>query len=199
MTLLTIAAGLAKNVGLAVPTVIVSSALREWSEGLQMANEVGEELARRVDWGVLRNEATLTGDGTDVAHVMPVGFSRLSPGVAIRVGTAAVRPLARAEWNTLTPVVGVPRYFILEDDTIHFFPYLANLATVTASYQTKRWSNTGESFMADDNFSLIDEDLFLKGLICRWRRQKGMDYADQEAEYEAALQDYARFDDRARL
>lgn len=199
MTLLTIAAGLAKNVGLAVPTVIVSSPLREWSEGLQMANETGEELARRVDWGVLRRIATLTGDGTDKDHALPADFARLSPGVAIRFGTVIVRPLTRAEWNTLTPVGGVPRYFILEDDVVHLWPYLANAATVTASFQSKNWSNTGSAFMADDNWSLINEDLFLKGLICRWRRQKAMDYADHEAEYEAALQDIARFDDRGRL
>lgn len=199
MTLFTIATGLAKDVGLGLPDVVISSPLREWAEAVQMANEVGEEMARRVDWGILRAETVLTGDGTDKAHATPAGFSRLSPGVAIRFGTATVRPLTRAEWNTLTPVVGVPRYFILQDDKINLFPYLANLATVTASYQTKKWCNTGSSFMADDNFSLIDEDLMLKGLIARWRRQKGMEFADQEAEYEGALKDYARFDDRARF
>ena len=53
--------------------------------------------------------------------------------------------------------------------------------------------------MADTDTALIDEELLLKCLIVRWRRQKGMDYADHEAEYEAALKSYAGFDDGGRL
>lgn len=199
MTLLSIAAGLAKNVGLAVPDVVISSPYREWAEAVQFANETGEEMARRVDWGVLQESLVITGTGADISHPLGVNFSRLNAGVAIRSGTTAVRPLTRAEWNTLTPAVGAPRYFLLEGNAVRFFPYLANLATVTAEFQTRAWCSAGRTFMADDNTSLISEDLLLKGLIARWRRQKGMPYADEEAEYEASLQDFARFDDRARL
>ena len=199
MTLLTIAAGLAKNVGIAVPSQVVLSALREWSEAVQMANESGEELARRVDWGVLRATTTLTGTGADATFALPAAFARISPGGAVRFGTAIVRPLTRAEWNGLVPIVGTPRYFLLEGSNITLWPFMANAATATVSYQSKNWASAGETFMADDNTSLIEEDLLLKGLIVRWRRQKGMDYADNEAEYEAALQQFARFDDRSRI
>jgi hypothetical protein len=200
MTLLTIAQGLAKNVGMQEPTSLVGSTLREWQEALQFANETGEELARRVDWGQLQASTTLIGDGTNLVHSLPAGFSRVSKGAAVRSGTSSLRPLSRAEWGTLTPVEGTPRYFLLEGDDLTLFPYLANLATVTVSYQTKYWTSGGAAaFTADDQTSLIDEELFLKGLIARWRRQKGMDFADYEAEYEASLMDFATFDDRARF
>jgi hypothetical protein len=200
MTLLTIAQGLAKNVGMQEPTSVVGSTLREWQEALQFANETGEELARRVDWGALQVSTTLTGDGTNLVHSLPAGFARVSKGAAVRSGTSSLRPLSRAEWGTLTPTVGTPRYFLLEGDDMTLFPYLANLATVTVSYQTKYWTSAGAAaFTADDQTSLIDEELFLKGLIARWRRQKGMDFADYEAEYEAALMDFATFDDRSRF
>lgn len=199
MTLLTIAAGLAKNVGMAVPDAVISSPLREWSECLQMANEAGEELARRVDWGILQETATLTGNGTDSIHTMPANFSRFNTGVAIRSGATAVRPLTRSEWNTLTAVEGIPRYFLLERRDVRLYPYLAAATTVTGQYQSKDWCSAGQSFMADDNTALIDENLLLKCLIVRWRRQQGMSYSDEEAEYEASLQDFARFDSRSRL
>lgn len=200
MTLLTIAQGLARNVGMQVPTSVVGSTMREWQECLQFANEVGEELSRRVDWGALQATATLTGDGTNKVHALPAGFSRLSKGVAIRSGSAIVRPLTRAEWNALTPVVGTPRYFLLEGNEVTLWPFLANAATATASYQSDLWTSAGSNaFTVDTQTSLIDEDLFLKGLIVRWRRQKGMSYQDEEAEYEAALQDVAGFDDRGRF
>jgi hypothetical protein len=200
VTLLTIAQGLAQNVGLPTPSSVVGSTMRTWQEALQFVNEAGEELARRVDWGALQANATLTGDGTNKVHALPAGFGRLSRGVAVRVGTSIVRPLSRAEWNTLVPVEGTPRYFLLEGSEITLWPFLANAATATASYQTERWTSAGASaFTADDQTSLIDETLMLKGLIVRWRRQKGMAYQDEEAEYEAALQDFANFDDRSRF
>lgn len=200
MTLLTIAQGLAKNVGMASPASVIGNSAREWQEALQFANETGEELARRVDWGALQATATLTGDGTDKLHSLPAGFARLNAGVAVRANSAIVRPLSRAEWNTLTAVEGSPRYFLLEGAEMRLFPYLANAATATVQYQSKYWTSAGAAeFMTDTETSLISEDLFLKGLIARWRRQKGMPYQDEEAEYEAALQDFASFDDRARF
>ncbi len=200
MTLLTIAQGLARNVGMQVPTSVVGSTMREWQEALQFANETGEELARRVDWGALQQTATLTGDGTNKVHALPAGFSRLNRGVAVRTSSGLLRPLSRAEWGTLTPVQGTPRYFLLEGAEITLFPYLANAATATAYYQSQYWTSAGsDAFTVDTQTSLIDEDLFLKGLIVRWRRQKGMSYQDEEAEYEAALQDFAKFDDRGRF
>ena len=174
--------------------------MREWQEALQFANETGEELARRVDWGALQASTTLTGDGTNKVHALPAGFSRLSRGVSVKTSSGILRPLSRAEWGTLTAVQGTPRYFLLEGTEVTLWPYLANASTASASYQTKNWTSAGaSSFTADDQTSLMDEALFAKGLIVRWRRQKGMPYQDEEAEYEAALQDFAGFDDRSRF
>lgn len=201
MTLLTLAEGLALNTGMEPPDQVIASTRREWNEFEDMSERQGEELARRVDWGALQATTTLTGDGTNKLHALPSGFSRVSPGAAVLTsGGAIVRPLTQAEWQTLTAVEGTPRYFLLLGDDMYLWPFLANAATVTVRYQSKFWCSNGTAaWSADDNTSLIDEGLMLKGLIARWRRQKGMDYADFEAEYEAALQQFANFDERARL
>lgn len=198
MTLLTIAKGLAKTVGLPVPDSVIGSTDRTWAEVAEMANATGEELARRVDWGQLTATATLTGNGMDLAHTLPSGFSRITRGAA--VGGGSVRPLSQPEWATLTMVEGTPRYFILRDNVIRLWPYLANAATTTVAYQSKFWCDNGTAaFATDDDSPLIDEALFQKALEVRWRRQKGMPYGDHEAEFEATLADLARFNDRARL
>ena len=200
MTLLSICTALANNVGMTAPDVVVTSPYRQWKEALQFANETGEELARRVDWGQLQNAATLTGDGTNKVHALPSGFSRLNRGISIMAGTAIVRPLTRAEWSRLVPVEGVPRYYLLEGSSVTLWPYLANGVTATAQYQSANWCSNGTAeFTSDLHSSLIDEWLFAKALIVRWRRQKGMPYADEEAEFEAALSDIAKFNDRSRL
>jgi hypothetical protein len=215
MTLLTICQGLASNVGLAMPDVIATSPQREWKEALRMANEAGEEMARRVDWAVLRITATVTGSGTNVALSLPANFSRLSQGITARMGRQIIRPLTRAEWDGLTPTMGTPRYFILTNGVVQFWPYPASGQEITVSYTERNWVQGAtpaivppgftlsmvqkSAFTADDDIARFSEDVLTKGLIVRWRRQKGMSYADEEAEYEAALADVAAFDDRTRL
>lgn len=200
MTLLTIVNDLADNVGIAQRASVIGEGSRDSLEAITLANATGEELARRVDWGQLQQTETLTGDGTNQTFTLMAGFSRVTRGAAVFAGGSIVRPLSRAEWGALTPVEGVPRYFLLEGDEITFWPFLANGETAIVSTQSGNWCSNGTSeWQADTETSLIDEDLFLKGLIVRWRRQKGMDYADYEAEFEAALQNYATFNDRSRL
>jgi hypothetical protein len=199
MSLVSICRGLALNVGMKTPDVIATSSTREWLEAMQFANEAGEELARRVDWGALHTTATLSGTGTEAGHDLGADFARLSRGIAVTSGGGIVRPLTRAEWANLVPVAGVPRYFLLEGQILSLWPFLAIGQTATVSAQSKAWASTGRTMSTDAAFPLIDEELLLKGLIARWRRQKGMDYADVEAEYEAAIADFAGFDDRSRL
>ena len=201
MSLLTICEALALDVGLEVPDVVVSSSNREWNEALSMANAVGEELARRVDWPQLQTVTTVTGTGADDNLDLPADFSRMSMGAGVIGVGGIVRKLTRGEWNSLTATEGTPRYYIIDvSDTpatyeaaIRLWPYLANAATVSVAYQSEDWCNAGDAFSADTDYSLIDEDLFAKALMVRWRRQKGMDYADHEAEYEAALAQFADF------
>lgn len=200
MTLLTIARGLAKNVGLAVPDTVFTSATREMIEVVEQSNIAGDELARRVDWGKLQSAIPLAGDGTNKEFHLGDTFSRIGSGIAMTTAAGFARPLSRAEWGSLVPVVGVPRYFLLEGQCVTLWPYLADGELATVNAQSLAWCSNGTSeWAADDDTSLIDEGIFLKGLIVRWRRQKGMDYADYEAEYEAALAEVAGFDDRSRL
>ena len=199
MSLITLAQALAKNVGVAVPATIVANSDRTAVEIMQFANEAGEEVARRVDWGVLQKAATLTGDGTNKTHTLPTDFSRMLRGACMTSGASIVRPLSQGEFSTLTPAMGSPRYFLLTTSTAKLWPYLANAATATVFYLSTNWASGGAAFMNDADTALIDEDLLLKALIVRWRRQKGMAYQDEEAEYEAALADHAKFDDRGRF
>lgn len=200
MTLLTIVEKLADNVGFKRPTAVIGSGMRETEEAVTLGNLTGEELARRVDWGQLQLTVTLTGNGTNQTFDLGGEFSRVTRGAAVFAGDDIVRPLTRAEWGALTPSEGAPRYFLLEGNEITLWPYLATGQTVTVSTQVDAWCSNGTAaWSSDGETTLIDEDLFLKGLIVRWRRQKGMDYSDYEAEYEAMLQNLAAFNDRSRF
>ena len=64
---------------------------------------------------------------------------------------------------------------------------------------SQNWNATANSaaWASDSDVPVIPDELVLLGVIWRWRRHKGMDYQDPQAEYEAALNDLASFDDRA--
>lgn len=197
MSLLTLVESLAYSVGLNKPTQVVGAPGREMAEVRQVADETGEELARRVQWGDLTKTATITNSGK---VNLPSDFGRLVEGIAVMTGGRPVRPLTRAEWADLPASVGTPRYFLLEDDAITLWPALSGGAEATVTYQSKNWVSNGQArFTADTQSPIMDEAIFLKGMIVRWRRMKGMNYADEEAEYESALAHYAHFDDRGRL
>lgn len=198
MNVLQILKSLALNVGIPQPATIISTN-RQVLELVEFANEAAEEMARRVDWGGLRATATLTGDGTDKLHALPAAFSRLAANGAVRFSGSVLRPLTRAEWNTMTPTAGTPRYFLLEGQTMRLWPYLANAATATVLYQSVNFITSGAAFIADTDDPKVPNDVLLKGIVARWRRQKGMAYQDEEAEYEAALAQAASFDDGARF
>lgn len=198
MTLLEICEALAKNVGLAVPTTIVGSNDRNAVEMLQLANETGLELAERVDWGALTATATFAGTGANAAFALPSAWMRPTGVAGVRYSGTAIRPLTGSEYWGLTPAAGAPRYYHILGRTVKFYPYPSVGMTVTARYQSNEWASSGQQFTSDDATPLVPDDLMVKGLIVRWRRQKGMEYADQEAEYEASLKTYASFEDGGR-
>jgi len=200
MTLLTIAQDVARNTALDVPATAGGSTAREIVNVVQFINDTGLDVARRVDWGALRQTATVTGTGALVAHALPSGFSRLINGNAVNAGGVPVRGgLSPDEWASLTPIEGTPRFFRLVGSTISFYPFLANAATASVTVQTLNWASNGTSRMnLDAETALFPEDLLTKGAIWRQRRHVGQDFADQMAEFEAALADYAAYDARDR-
>jgi len=200
VSLITIAEKVAKENGFVVPANVVGSTSRELVELLSFANEVGRDLARRADWTALRASVTLTGDGTAKDHALGANFKRLAKGYGVTVGGAPVRTITQGEFAALAATEGTPRYAALDGLTLALWPYLADAATARANIITGAWcSNGSDAFAADSDTSLIDEDVFAKGLIAHWRRQKGMPYADHEAEFEASLAAAALFDHGARL
>jgi hypothetical protein len=200
MTLLTIAQDVARNTALDVPATASGSTAREIVNVVQFINDTGLELARRVNWGALRASTTITGTGVNANFALPAYYLKLIDGGAVFVGSVAVRGgLSPDEWAALTPIEGTPRFYRLRGSSISFYPFLANAATSSVNYQSTAWASNGtDRLQLDAETSLIPEDLLVKGAIWRQRRHVGQDFADQIAEYEAALADYAAYDARDR-
>lgn len=201
MSLLSIAANVSANVGVKAPLSVLANVNDQNAVKIKVfSQEAGDELARRADWSALRKTVTLVGDGTSSAIALPSNFLRLIPGLSVMTSAGApIRTgLSSDEWNSLTPIVGTPRFARLIGRSIAFYPYLAYAATATVTYQSNAWGPTGAIWANDGDVPLVPERLITQGTIWRWRRQLGQDFQDYLAEYEAAIADYAKFDDGIR-
>lgn len=201
MNFLSIMKAVAVNAGIEVPTTTGSSDA-DHVKLAEFINESGRELVRRVDWGPLRKTATITGTGTATDYQIAPDFDRLTMGMNVAFGMNAVRgSLTPDEWFSLPPVEGAPRYYYLKGSRLAFYPYLASGAVVRVQYQSSRWVNNGakSTLEVDSDTAMIPHDLVKMGAVWRWRRHIGKDFADQLAEFEAALVDRARGDSAVRL
>lgn len=200
MTFLSIMRAVAKNAGIAVPATTQGTS-DDQIKLAQFINEAGAEIARRVDWGVLREIATITGTGSPDEFPIAAGggFSRLARGACVVHDGEPVRgSLTADEWLMITPAEGVPRYFYLRGASISFHPYLENAAQARVQYQSDRWASQGgtpvDRMTLDDDEARVPGDLVEAGAVWRWRRHVGKDFADHMAEFEAMLADRAQFD-----
>lgn len=197
MTLLSIAKGMAVNIGEAEPgTAQDGTPFSRLAR--QFINETGKELVRRVDWHKLNKTLALTGDGTDKAYDFETDHDRLAKGQCVTCDGAPVRgSLSQDEWNALTHSAGTPRYFYALGTSIKFYPYPKDSLSISVAYQSNQWAKDKDgdgisSMMSDTDVELLPTELLLRGAVWRWYRHAGRDFSDQMAEYEGMLTDYAK-------
>lgn len=201
MSLLSIAQNVAANVGVKAPLSVLANVNDQNAVKIAVfSTEAGDELARRADWSGLRKTVTLTGTGNPGAMALPGDFLRLVAGLSVMnaTGTPIRTGLSADEWNSLAPIQGTPRFAYLTAGSIGFYPYLAYADTATVTYQSNAWGPAGAKWGSDGDVPLVPERLMTQGTVWRWRRQLGQDFQDYLAEYEAAIADYAKFDDGLR-
>lgn len=201
MSFLTVMQSVAKNAGVEPPAAISASDPDAVLIG-QFINEAGQEVARRVDWGVLRKTHTITGDGFASEFDLPADFERFPLGLNIMAGINPVRgSLTSDEWLSLSPIAGTPRYFYLRGSKIAFYPFPRSGEAVRVQYQSKNWAvnGTATKLTSNNDTSMVPEALLETGAVWRWRRHVGKDYSDHVGEFEAQLVDLARNDSGVRL
>lgn len=155
------------------------------------------ELLQRHDWAAVTTTTAFTGAGGSFA--LPSDFLRVSSADNSVYETSpnrrAVLPIPdRGDWTETETWnwTGAQRYFRLQSSTIEFLAALPDSAEVKMAYVQTTWiTETGDTRSAvwDDanDASRIPGHLLQLGLIWRWRRHKGLVYADRKAEYESEL------------
>lgn len=165
--------------------------------------EVIDDLLRRVEWGAPIGKTTaITGDGTE-DYDLPSNFYRLKKTDAAVYETQNVRRFCTpvvddGTWTHIKELgTGAgTRYFRLEgyegNWEILFYPTPSASESVTVHYVSDVWMKSsggteGNAFTAIDDVLLFPRRLVETGILYRWRRRKGLDYAAFMQEHELIL------------
>lgn len=156
---------------------------------LALAQEAGDEIARRGDWEKLLKTATAASSPLTI----PTDYERMTPGGAVRTSAGDfVRPITNSsQWAVIVGIPSTQPYFFIKAGQGLFSPASAGTGAIV-DYVSKNWirkdgGDEVSTWAADDDTTLFPERLLVKGVLWRWKRQKGLPFDDNLAEFEADL------------
>lgn len=203
MSLLTIVQAATDELSLPRPTVVVGNTSDQNVKTLlALANREGKALAKRYNWSDLVTEATHTTLAQENQGVM----TTIAPGFRFIINqTIWNRSYQRSIPGSLSPqqwqaeksseINGPYQEYRIRGGDLLLIPAPAAGQTVAFEYQSKNWcqnaagSTTYSAWNADDDTGILDEDLMTLGLVWRFKRAKGLDYAEEFSEYERQVND----------
>lgn len=201
MSLLSLIQGAADLLSIPRPSVVVTSTDQQVRQLLALANLEGEELSARPQrgWQALTREQTfITVADETQTNAVPADFGFSIPDTAYNRSNARklVGPLTAGDWQAMkannTTAVAAD-LFRVRGDAFLMSPAPTAGETVAYEYSSSYWarSSVGQAkaeFTADEDTSYLSEVLIKLGVIWRWKQAKGLDYGEDMATYERALQ-----------
>lgn len=202
MSLLDIVQDACDEIGISQPSAVIGNDSDQIRQMLALSNAEGKRLARRYRWQVLQKEATFTtlaaASQGDINTIASDGFLYVLNDTIWNRDTRrpVFGPLAPRDWQMLqaSPITGPFDEYRIRGDLLLFEPTPTAGETCAFEYISKHWcessGGTGqEAWAADADVGRLDEGLMTLGLIWRWKKAKGFDYAEDFNEYEALVAD----------
>ena len=192
MSLLTLMRRVSLQSSLPVFDTIVSNTDRTVIELLNAAHEAGEEITRRAEWSMLYAEDTVPALAT--SRTLPTGFHRLIQGGAISYAASPFTPIlpvkAADVWLAISNAPSAQPYYFIKSGAIRFSPAIPTGGALVR-YVTGNWISSNGSpvstFATDADTPYFTEPLLALGTLWRYKRMKGLQFDDIEAEFEAEL------------
>lgn len=188
------------------PSVWSTATQLTYTEAKRFLFQAAGEILQRKDFAATTFDASFAGDGVSGSFDLPADFLRLTrdDGAVLELSPnrRACTPIrTNASWTYLESrgAIGVGRWYRVVGNQIEFFQTLPDGGQIVASYVTTQWIMGGSAKSSDwsseSDTPMLPARLLELGTIWRWRRKKGMAYADQQIEYEMELSRRAN-DDR---
>ena len=199
MSLLTIIQRTSARLQLAQPTACIGSSDLQVVQLVELANEIGEEMARATDWQALRTEFTFASMAqAEQTGAIPADFDRWVSNSFFNRSTRRpmTGPITPREWQWIQaqPVYSsVYLAWVQRGGEFLIAPSPAAGNTIAFEYMSSNWvmsaGQVGQAlFEADTDTARIDEGVLRRGLIWKYLRAKGLDYAEDMETYERELE-----------
>ena len=168
---------------------------------LGIANAVGQSLATRYEWQILRTEGTFTTVAQEEQFTIATEFPNLRKWVdetlwnrttQRKIFHVGQRTWARIKSDGVSPATEI---YILSGGKLRFPSDTAVAGqTVAFEYIDNRWAETSDSatklrrFAGDTNIPRLDDHMFVLGVRWRYLQSLGMEYGEHFREYEDYVQ-----------
>lgn len=203
MNLLEVAQNVCSIVDIVQPETLTGSSADQILQMKAIMQQAGDELATVNEWRKMIKKADFTGDGSNVLHALPSNFKRFVDGNPVRYTVApytAFRGCASTdEWSAIQASKSTKLIlFRLNGSNLELSKAIESGFTFSMYYVSKNWlingSTESETIAQDTDETLFPSRLLLLSTIARWKRQKGLPYQDEDAEFTASLNNEAMFD-----
>ena len=195
MTLLSICQDAATEIGFPKPSTVIGSTDNTALQLLRLVNREGEALSK-YNWQSLQQETSITLATGTQTYSLPADFRYIVPSSTWNRTNKRVLifPVTSQEWQFLkgwTQINGLNLRGRIKNSLIEIEQTITsteNGDSVYYEYISKYWtqdaaSTAQQKFAADDDTSLLDEELLTLGLVWRFKKSKGLDWQPDFVEY----------------
>ena len=204
MSLLTIVQDATTEIGVAKPSTVISNTAENEVRLLAMAQREGKQLASKREWQILQREHTFNTVASQEEYALPSDYvTMISDTAWDRDDYENIRRIDAQEWQVYkSGIVGsgvvnrrwrIKRAASGNTKVFCLDPTPTTVAALVFEYRSNGWcaSSGGAiqtAWAADDDVGILSEELMTMGVVWRFLRAIGNDYASQLLEYEQAEQ-----------
>lgn len=201
MSLLTLIQSVTGRIGITSPLIVATSSDPQIIQLKNIANEEGKNMAAGYPWQCLQVSTTFTTVNTESQGLI----NTLAPGYKKIINeTIWNRDLRRPVFGALSPqqweqlkaqtMQGPWNQYRIQQGSLNFIPAPMAGQTCAFEYLSKNWivaidASTKSAFSSDNDEPLLDEDIMTQGVIWRWKKYKGFEYAEDFNEYQRLKMD----------
>lgn len=205
-TVLQIVRDVCSEIGLTQPNTAVGSSDLQVVQLTALVNREGKELAGRGQWEELVREQTFVSIAAEDQGALRGGLVSAANGMKYIVNETVwdrtgqyklAGPTGASRWQAEKAFTTAGPYARYRVRGNHLFMLPAPTAgrTLVFEYLSENWVIdtaglvTRNKFTMDDDYPLLDSNLITLGGIWRWKKSKGLEYAEDFQTYEYAVVD----------
>lgn len=202
MSMLTIVQAFCERTKIPVPTTVMGTSDEQILQVRALLEEEGDALSRRGDWEALTVEVSHTTlaaeDQGTVVSIATNGFRYIKDDTMWdRTDKLPIPLMHSTKWQRFKAAVSTaPRYhYRIRGGKLLMHPAPTAGHSVYFEYISKNWILSANgvtyktAFTLDTDTVLLPEELFRMGLRWRWKKEHGMEYAEDFRDYEMQVAD----------